>query len=191
MNDSYGNFSRSMSILQARILEWVAFPFSRGSSQPRDQTQVSHIAGRIFTVWATREAHVTDSVSSVQSLSHVQLFVTPWTAAHQASLSITNSGVYSNSCPLSRWCHPTISSSVIPFSSCLQSFPGSGSFQMSQFFSSGDQTIGVSASASVLPMNIHDWFLKRNSPRWILAQVVWLACNRGKEEIAVDFFLSY
>ena len=66
--------------------------------------------------------------------------------------------VYSNSCPLSRWCHPTISSSVIPFSSHLQSFPASGSFSMSQFFASGGQSIGVSASASVLPMNIQDWF---------------------------------
>ena len=66
-------------------------------------------------------------------------------------------GVYPNSCPLSRWCHPTISSSVIPFASCLQSFPASGSFQMSQFFASGSQSIGVSASASVLPMNIQDW----------------------------------
>ena len=65
---------------------------------------------------------------------------------------------YSNSCPLSRWCHPTISSSVVPFSSCLQSFPASGSFQMSQFFTSGCQNIGVSALASVLPMNIQDWF---------------------------------
>ena len=65
---------------------------------------------------------------------------------------------YSNSCPLSQWCHPTISSSVIPFSSHLQSFPASGSFPMSQFFASGDQRIGVSASASVLPMNIQDWF---------------------------------
>ena len=64
----------------------------------------------------------------------------------------------SNLCPLSWWCHPTISSSVIPFSSHLQSFPASGSFPMSQFFTSGDQSIGVSASASVLPMNIHDWF---------------------------------
>ena len=62
----------------------------------------------------------------------------------------------SNSCPSSWWCHPTISSSVIPFSSCLQSFPASGSFPMSQFFTSGDQSIG--ASASVLPMNIQDWF---------------------------------
>ena len=67
-------------------------------------------------------------------------------------------GVYSNSCPLSRWCSPTISSSVVPFSSCLRSFPASGSFQRSQFFASGGQSIGVSASASVLPMNIHDWF---------------------------------
>ena len=65
--------------------------------------------------------------------------------------------VYSNSCPLSQWCHPTISSSVIPFSSLLQSFPASGSFQMSQFFASGSQSIGVSASATVLPMNIQDW----------------------------------
>ena len=67
-------------------------------------------------------------------------------------------GVYSNSCPLSQWCHPTISSSALPFSSCLQSFPASQSFQMSQFFTSGGQSIGVSASASVLPMNIQDWF---------------------------------
>ena len=65
---------------------------------------------------------------------------------------------YSNSCPLNRWCHPSISSSVIPFSSCLQSFPASGSFPMSQFFTSGGQIIGVSASASILPMNIQDWF---------------------------------
>ena len=67
-------------------------------------------------------------------------------------------GVYSNSCPLSRWCHPAISSSVAPFSSHPQSFPASGSFQMSQPFPSGGQSIGVSASASALPMNIQDWF---------------------------------
>ena len=65
-------------------------------------------------------------------------------------------GVYSNSCPLSQWCHPTISSSVVPFSSHLQSFPEPGSFQMSQLFSSGGQSIGVSASASVLPMKTQD-----------------------------------
>ena len=67
-------------------------------------------------------------------------------------------GVYSNSCLLSRWGHPTISSSVVPFSSCLQSFLASGSFPMSQFFISDGQSIGVSASASFLPMNIQDWF---------------------------------
>jgi len=67
-------------------------------------------------------------------------------------------GVYSNSCPLSQCCHPTISSSIIPWSTCLKSFPASGAFQMSQFFTSGGQSIGVSASASVLPVNIQDWF---------------------------------
>ena len=67
-------------------------------------------------------------------------------------------GVNSNSCPLSWWCHLTILSSVVPFSSCLQSFPTSGPFQMSQFFVSDGQSIGASASASVLPMNIQDWF---------------------------------
>ena len=92
--------------------------------------------------------------SSVQLLSHVQLFATPWTAARQAS-----PGACSNSCPLSWWCHSTISSSVIPFSnSYLQSFPASRSFPMSQFFLSSGQSIGASASASVLPMNIQDWF---------------------------------
>ena len=105
-------------ILQERILEWVAISFSRGSSQPRDQTQVSRIAGRCFNLWPTS----------------------------------------SNSCPLGRWCHPTISSSVISFSSRLQSFPASRSFPMRQFFASDGQSIGLSASVSVLPMNIQDWF---------------------------------
>ena len=67
--------------------------------------------------------------------------------------------VYSNSCPSSQWCHPSISSSVIPFSSCPLSLPASGSFPMSQFFPSGGQSIGVSASASVLPMNTQDWLI--------------------------------
>ena len=93
--------------------------------------------------------------SSVQSPSHVWLFVTPWTARPPCPSPTPE--IYSNSCPLSLWCHPTISSSVIPFS-CLQSFPASGSFQMSQLFASGGHSIGVSASASVLPMNIQDLF---------------------------------
>ena len=144
-------------------------------------------------------------LSSVQLLSCVRLFATPWIAARQASLSITTSqgkapfqstwksgkyqkwvqfssvqfsrsvvsdslqshelqharlpcpsptpGVHSNSCPLSWWCHPTISSSVLTFSSCLQSFPASGSFRMNQLFTSGGQSIGVSALASVLTMS--------------------------------------
>ena len=87
--------------------------------------------------------------SSVQSLSHVQLFATPWIAACQASLSITTLRVYLNSCPSSQWCHPANSSSVVPFSSCSQSLPASGSFPMSQHFAWGGQSIGVSASASV------------------------------------------
>ena len=92
-------------------------------------------------------------LSSVQSFSCVRLFATLWTAAYQACPSPTPR-VYSNSCPLNHWCHPTISSSVVPFSSHLQSFPAPGSFQMSQFFTSDSQSIGASASTSVLPMNI-------------------------------------
>ena len=86
-------------------------------------------------------------ISSVQSLSHIRLFATPWTAAPRPPCPSPAPGVYSDLCPLSRWCHPTISFSVIPFSSCLQSFPASGSFQISQFFTSGGQSIRVSASA--------------------------------------------
>ena len=96
--------------------------------------------------------------SSVQLLNCVPLFVSPWTVAHQASLFITNSQSLHKIIPLSRWCHPTSSSFVIPFFSCLQSFPTSGSFSMSQFFASGGQSIGASASASVLPMDIQNWF---------------------------------
>ena len=83
-----------------------------------------------------------------------------WTKLQQARPPCPSPtpGVYSNSCSLSWWCHPTISSSVDPFSSRFQSFPASGSFQMSQFFTSGGQRIVVSASASVLPKNIQDWF---------------------------------
>ena len=97
-------------------------------------------------------------VNSVQfSLSHVQLFSTPWAVVHQASRPSPTPRVYPDSCPLSWWCHPTISSSVIPFSSLPQSFPESGSFPVSQFFASGGRRIGVSASASVLPVNNQDW----------------------------------
>ena len=100
--------------------------------------------------------------------------------------------VYSDSCPLRRWCHSTISSSVIPFS-CLQSFPASGSFQMSQVFASGGQSIGVSASASVLPMNIQDWF-SLGWTGWISLQFkglsrVFSSTTIQKHHLALSLFL--
>ena len=98
-----------------------------------------------------KELKASVQFSSVQSLSCVWLFATPWTPARPPCPSPTPR-VYPNSCPLSRWCHPTLSSSVVPFSSCPQSFPASGSFQMSQLFASGGQSTRVSASASVLLM---------------------------------------
>ena len=97
----------------------------------------------------------------VQSLSCVQLFVTPWTAACQTSLSITNSRSLPKLTSIKSVMpsnHLILCPSAIPFSSCLQSFPTSRSFQMSQLFASGGQNIGVSASTSVLPMNTQDWF---------------------------------
>ena len=101
--------------------------------------------------------------SSVQSLSHVQLFVTPWIA--RPPCPSPTPGVYPNSCPLSRWCHPAISSSVISFSSCPQSLPVSESFPMSQLFTWGGQSTGVSALAS---------FLLKKSQGW---SVTWVQTN--------------
>ena len=99
------------------------------------------------------------SVSSVQfSCSVVSNSLWPHESQHaRPSCPSPTPGVYSNSCPSSRWCHPTISSSVVPFSSCPQSFPESGSFPMSQLFAWGGQSTGVSSSTSVLPMNTQDW----------------------------------
>ena len=109
-------------------------------------------------------------VCSVQ-FSHVRLFATPWIAAHQASLSITNSQSSLKLSLSSRWCHPAISSSVVPFFSCPQSLPASGSFPMSQPFAWGGQSIGVLASASVLPMNTQDWSPLGWTPKdWISLQ---------------------
>ena len=96
--------------------------------------------------------------SSIQLLSHVWVLRPHGLQHTRPPCPSPTPGVYSNSCPLSWWCHPTISSSVVPFSSCPQSFPASGSFPVSQFFTSGGQSTGVSPSASVLPMNIQDWF---------------------------------
>ena len=92
--------------------------------------------------------------SSVQSLSRVWLHELQHARPPCPS---PTPGIHPNPCPLSRWCHPIISSSVVPFSSCPQSFPASGSFQMSQLFPSGGQSTGVSASTSVHPMNTQDW----------------------------------
>ena len=95
--------------------------------------------------------------SSVQSLSRVRLFATPWISAPPCPSSTPR--VHSDSCPSSQLYHPAISSSVIPFSFCLQSFLASGSFPRSQLFTSGGQSIGASVSASFLPMDIQGWFL--------------------------------
>ena len=110
---------------------------------------------RLLTVKSFTQ--VNTMVVDVQSLSHVWLFETPWTEACQASLSFTNSGACSNSCPLSRWCHPTLSSSVVPFSSCLQSLLASGSFLMSS---------SLHQVAKVLELQ-----LQHQSFQWVL--VLW------------------
>ena len=105
------------------------------------------------TLWRVKK-----KVNSVQLLSRVSLWPRGLQHARLPCPSSTP-GACSNSHPLSRWCHPTISSSVISFSSRLQSFPASGSFQMSQFFTAGGQSIGVSASTSILPVNIQDYLI--------------------------------
>ena len=101
---------------------------------------------------------IAPQLSSVPLFSCVWLFVTPWTASCQPHCPSPTPGVYSDTYLLSWWCHPTISSLVVPFSSHLQSFPASASFQMSQLFASGGQSIQVWASTSVIKMNIQDWF---------------------------------
>ena len=101
------------------------------------------------------------SISSLSSVQSLRMSDSLWPHRLQHArppCPSPTSRAYSNSCPLSQWCHPTISSSVVPFSSWPQSFPASGSFQISQLFASGSQTITVSASTSVLPMNAQDWF---------------------------------
>ena len=96
--------------------------------------------------------------STIQSLSHVQLFAIPWTVHARPPWPSWTPRACSNSRPLNWWCHQTISLTVVPFSSCPQAFPASGSFQISQLFPSAGQSTGVSASTSVLPMSIQDRF---------------------------------
>ena len=147
-------------IFQARILEWIALPSSRGSSWPGiepSSLMPPALAGEFFTTGTTWEVLglctemqlIFVSDSSVQfSHSLVSSSLQPHGLQHtRPPCPSPTPRVYSNSCPLNRWCHLTITSSVILFS-CLQSFPASGSFQISQFFASGGQSIGVSASTS-------------------------------------------
>ena len=145
-------------ISQARILEWVAISFSRGSSWLRiGLVSLVSPALQADSLLLSHQGNIVIKFSSVAQSCLTLCYCMDWSMPglpvhHQTPR------VYSNSCPLSWWCHPAISSSVIPLSFCLQSFPASGSFQMSQFLASRGQRIGVSASTSVLPMNTQDWF---------------------------------
>ena len=109
------------------------------------------------TVYHRGMSPLTEGISSVQSLSRVRLFATPWIAARQAPCPSPTPGVHSDSRPSSQWCHPAISSSVVPFVSCPQPLPASESFPMSQLFTWGGQNIGVSASASFPPKKPQGW----------------------------------
>ena len=113
------------------------------------------IIGVDFLIYSSDSAR--GQFSSVQSLSHVQLFATHESQHTRLPCPSSTPGVHPNSCASSQWCHPAISSSVVPFSSCPQYLPAPGSFPMSQHFTWCGQSIGVSASASVLPMNTQDW----------------------------------
>ena len=159
--DYITSVSSVYGILQAKVLEWVAIPFSRGSSQMRDETWVSHIAGGFFTISAPGKLRVElKSVWFPVQFSHsvVSDSLRPHDSQHaRPPCPSPTPRVHPNSHASSRWCHPAISSSVVPFSSCPQSLPASGSFPVSQLFEWGGQSIGVSTSASVLSMNTQDW----------------------------------
>ena len=131
---------------------WSGLPFPSPGNLPKPGIEPGSL-----TLPALAGGFLTTQFSSIQSLSRVWLFATPWTAARQTSRPSPTPGAYPNSCPLSWWCHPAISSSVVPFSSCPQSLPASGSFPMSQLFPWGGQSSGISASALVLSMNTQDW----------------------------------
>ena len=150
--------SSVQGILQVRILLWVGIPFSRRSSKPRGWICVSCISGRFIYHWATGKA-LRLWFSSIQfSLSVVSNYLWPHELQHaRPPCPSPTPGVHSYSCPSSRWCHPAISSSVVPFSSCPQFLPASEFFPMSQLFAWGGQSTGVSASASFHPKNTQGW----------------------------------
>ena len=135
-----------LEVISAIFLVTSTVPYQFSVLTPRGQSALPFICPKVsLTVAAV-----------VQLLSRVQLFATPWTAAHQAFLSITISRSLLKLISIESVMPSNNPSSVIPFFSCLQSFPASGSFLMNQLFTSGGQSIGASASASVLPMNIQD-----------------------------------
>ena len=136
-------------IFQARIIEWVAFSFSSGSSQTRDQTQVSGIVSRCFNHLGHQGVQFSRSV--------VSDYLRPHESQHANPPCSPTPGVHSDSRPLNQWCHPAISSSVVPFSSCPQSLPASESFPMSQLFAWGGQNTGVSPLASFPPKKSQGW----------------------------------
>ena len=140
----------------ASILVWVAISYFRVSSWSRDQTTTPvspALADGFFTL-----CHLESQLVQFSSIAQSCLTLRPHESQHARPPCLSPTpGVHPNPWPSSQWCHPTFSSSVVPFFSCLQSFPASGSFPVSQFFTPGGQSIGVSASAPVLPMNIQDW----------------------------------
>ena len=144
-------------IFQARLLECIAVP-SKGSSGCRHNMSLMFpaLAGEFFTTSTPWKPVASLSVQFSRSV--VSDSLQPHESQHaRPPCPSPTPGVYSNSCPSSRWCHPAISSSVIPFSSCPQPLPASGSFPVRRLFTWGSQSIGVSASASVLPVNTQDW----------------------------------
>ena len=162
-----------MGSLQARILEWVAISFSNKDSRhwkkPLKQKATLLLFYNRESIKQIKEGKsYIVKTSSLWLVSYFSLPVMsdslrPHELQHTRPLCPSPTpGAYSNSCPSSRWCHPAISSSVSPFSSCLQSLLASGSFPMGQLFAWGGQSIGVSASASVPPMNTQDWSPTQN-----------------------------
>ena len=132
----------------------------RGTKDPLDEGERGDWKSGRKTQHSKTKIMASGPISSVQVSSVMPDSLWPHRLQHARHPCLSPTPrAYSDSCASCRWCHPTISSSVIPFSSHLQSFPASGSFPMSWFFASGGPSIGVSASTSVLPMNIQDWFL--------------------------------